>query len=182
MASRSAGIFVSDRSDMTASTPTVVRRTASTRPTSVPRYVTLLYGYSPAATGRFTVTRYCPMPNNVLGSLRYMNVIIPPANTVMTAKKPSWIRTRLLRFMSRSLIPAIRGEEGVGCGVRARQLSYGASPLHFEFGQVTLPTCAGEQCGIHSAQRQVRDHRDVRVVAPHPFRQRFLREGKRGEQ
>lgn len=47
----SAGIFRSESSASTAFTPVGVKSMSCTRPTSVPRYVTLAFLYRPAATG-----------------------------------------------------------------------------------------------------------------------------------
>src|ERR1700760_2858680 len=100
----------------------------------------------------------------------YPNTMIPSAVKATRAKIAIWMRIRRVKTMSGPLIPSVRLEQRIARragGPRrawAGQLPDRAAPLQLQPRQVALPARSGEEARIDSAQRQVDDQRQVRVV------------------
>src|ERR1700754_1985878 len=112
----------------------------------------------------------------------------PSAVIASTQKMVSWTRIRLVRRISRPLIPAVRSEQWVARSARTArvarvgELADRAAPLQLQPRQVALPPRSGEESRVDAAQRQIKDQRQVRVVAAHPVGERLLGEREGGQE
>src|SRR5436190_16775659 len=102
------------------------------------------------------------------------------AVVAIRSKSAIWMRMRRVRIMSGPLIEAVRSDQRIAGGpgtarvARARELTDGATPLQFQPGQIAFPPRSGEDSLVDPAQRQVKNQRQVGVVAAHPVQQRFF--------
>src|SRR5262245_54788135 len=105
-----------------------------------------------------------------------------------TMKIAIWMRIRRVKTMSRPLIETVWSDQGVARGARATrvaragELPDGATPLQLEPGQIAFPPRSGEDSLVDPAQGQVKDQRQVGVVAAHPVGQRLLGEREGGQE
>src|SRR4051794_19190529 len=112
----------------------------------------------------------------------YPSTMTANAAVATRAKMAIWMRICRVRIMSGPLVESVGSYQGVACGARtagvarARELADGAAPLQFQPGQVAFPPRSGEDSLVDAAQREVKEQRQVRVVAAHPVGQRLLRE------
>src|SRR6478609_11961885 len=116
------------------------------------------------------------MPNKA-GTLTKPNAITPTAMIVMAARIANCVHTARDKRSMLVRPPAIRCDQRVARGIRARHLADRAAPLQFEFGDVAFPPRPGEQAAVDPAQGQIDDESDVREVTPEPVGKRALDPG-----
>ena len=189
---RSAGMSIPDSNDIASATPESVRWTSSTRPTSVPRYVTLRSRTArrPPADYRHPVV---PDSEPKLGTPS--NRRPSPAGEERDHREEGQLKPDSTAEVHWSvpLVKVVRCQQRVAgnefCAVP--WACWAAAGMDLAAAQQCGPIirvrsgcirrCPGEQRRVESTQRHVHHQRHVGVVTAEPFRKGVLGEGIGGE-